>query len=381
VSVIFAIAGFLSATWVARIPAVSSKLDLDTAQLGTLLLFIGIGSLVGFQIIGGMIERFGSARTSLGFGVGYLISLSLLALSPNAIVLGVVLLFYGFAFGSLDVAMNAQGVTVERGLGKPIMGSLHGFFSLGALLGAVAGGGVAGLGIGVTAHFILCTIVGLVVLFWANEGQIPDEVVAREESAPKRRFGLPPRSLWVLGLIAFFAAVGEGGMGDWSALYIRDEIGSSEGLAALGFSAFSLTMLIGRFAGDKIVATFGAVRVVGIGSAISAIGMLIAVLPGTLPTALIGFAIMGIGLAPAFPIVYSAAGATPGIASGAAVAAVATIGYTGFLLGPPVLGWVGHVTGLKGALLIVAALLAAIVPFAGALGRAPKPSTEVISTH
>ncbi|HEU0165971.1 MAG TPA: MFS transporter, partial [Thermomicrobiales bacterium] len=215
VSTFFAIAGFISANWIARIPAVTSKLDLGTAELGTLLLFIGIGSLIAFQFVGRLIERYGSARTCMACAVVYVISLSFLALAPVPAALGGVLLVYGFSFGAMDVAMNAQGVEVERTLKKPIMGSLHGFFSLGALIGAAVSGTIAQIGIGLTPHFVAFSVLGLGIVFWANRGQIADAHHPAQQSEKKpRRFSLPPRALWPLGAIAFCGAIGEGGMAD-----------------------------------------------------------------------------------------------------------------------------------------------------------------------
>lgn len=371
VSTFFAVTGFIYASWVARIPAAADKLDLNTGQLGTLLLFVGIGSIVAFQFVGRIIEVRGSGRTAILFGGLYVIALSLLALSPIPLVLGVALFAYGFVFGAVDVAMNAQGVEVERSLRKPIMGSLHGFFSLGSLVGAALSGVIAEVGIGLTPHFIAFSLIGLALLLWAQTGQIadaPSPVSATEE--PKRaRFSLPPKVLWPLGVIAFCAAVGEGGMADWSALFINSDLGGSQGVAAFGFTAFSTTMLIGRFAGDRIVGRFGAARVVRWASVVAALGMLVGIAPGTIIAALVGFAIMGLGLSVVIPVVYSAAGSTPGIPSGRGVAAVATIGYTGFLAGPPLLGHLAQVTSLQFALYVIVVLLAAMLFLAPALRR------------
>lgn len=370
VSTFFAVTGFISASWITRIPAAASKLNLDTAQLGTLLLFLGIGSIVAFQFIGKIIEQQGSARSAFVFGSVYVVSLSLLAVSPNSIALGASLFIYGFMFGAVDVAMNAQGVGVERMLKKPIMGSLHGFFSLGALVGAALSGAIAQAGIGLRPHFIAFSVIGLACVLWANRGQIEDEAVANQEPRKKgSRFSLPPRMLWPLGVIAFCAAIGEGGMADWSALFIHNDLKGSEGVAAFGFTAFSSTMLIGRFAGDRIIGRFGAVPVVRAASVIAAVGMLIGLLPGSIIAAVVGFAIMGLGLSVVIPVVYSAAGSTQGIASGQGVAAVATIGYSGFLAGPPALGYLAQVTSLQAALMVVVVLLAVIFFFAHALQR------------
>jgi MFS family permease len=362
VSTVFAVLGFVSAGWIARIPAVTEKLNLDTAQLGLILLFIAIGSLSAFQFIGRLIERFGSAKTTFWFSLAFGLSILVMAFAPNPWVLAAGLFIYGFVFGAGDVAMNAQGVTVERALGKPIMGSLHGFFSLGALGGAGVSALLASLDVGLESNLALISVVAAGLVMWAQGGYIADEPPTPETKEGGSRFSLPPRALWPLGIMAFSAAVGEGAMADWGALYIHDQLGSSEGMAAIGFAAFSTTMLLGRFACDRLVVSFGAPRVVATGAIISAIGLLGGLLPGTTSAAVIGFAVMGIGLAPGFPVIYSAAGSMPGIPSGRGVAAVATIGYTGFLAGPPLLGLLARVSSIR-LVFVVVALLILSIPF------------------
>lgn len=381
VSTFFAVVGFISAGWIARIPALTAKLELDTAQLGTILLFIAIGSLLAFQFIGRLIERYGSDRTTFLFSLGFVTALVLMALSPSPAVLAFTLFLYGFGFGATDVAMNAQGVTVEHRLRKPIMGSLHGYFSLGALLGGAISAVFAQFQIGLEANLLAFAAFGFVLVAWASRGQVQDEPIPPDDAPKKKglRFSLPPRVLWPLGVIAFCGAVGEGAMADWGALYVHDELGSSEGVAAFGFTVFSTTMLIGRFAGDRIVAKYGPGVVVRIGAIVSALGLTAGLLLGTTESAIAGFAVMGIGLAFVFPVVYSAAGSTPGIPSGRGVAAVATIGYTGFLAGPPLLGFLARATSIQVSLLLVAALIAVITPFTGALRRphdVSAPSAE-----
>lgn len=386
VSTFFAVVGFISAGWIARIPALTDKLDLDTAQLGTILLFIAIGSLLAFQFIGRLIERYGSDRTTFLFSLGFIAALVLMALSPSPAVLATTLFLYGFGFGATDVAMNAQGVTVEHRLKKPIMGSLHGYFSLGALLGGAISAIFAQFDIGLEANLLAFAVIGFLLVSWANTGQIKDEPIPADETPQKKglRFSLPPRVLWPLGVIAFCGAVGEGAMADWGALYVHDELGGTEGVAAFGFTVFSFTMLVGRFAGDRIVARFSPGLVVRTGAIVSAIGLTAGLLVGTTSAAIAGFAVMGIGLAFVFPVVYSAAGSTPGIPSGRGVAAVATIGYTGFLAGPPLLGFLARATSIQASLILVAALIAIIAPFTPALDtskrHADRHETDLANT-
>jgi MFS family permease len=381
VSTIFAIIGFVSAGWIARIPALTAKLDMDTAQLGALLLFIAVGSLIAFQFIGRWIEHYGSERTTLFFTLVFIVALVALALSPVPAVLGVGLFFYGAAFGAADVAMNAQGVTVERRLKRPIMGSLHGFFSFGALAGAAVSAVLAGAGVGLEANLILFAVIAVVLTVWANLGMVQDDPIpAEEKQKGGGGFSLPPRALWPMGVIAFCGAVGEGSLADWGALYVHDELGSSEGMAAFGFTVFSTTMLAGRFVSDQLVVRFGAEQVVRVGAVIAAIGLLAGLVPNVTWAAIAGFAVMGIGLASVFPVVYSAAGSIPGIPSGRGVAAVATMGYTGFLAGPPVLGFLARATSIQVALMVVAALIALIPFYTKTLRKAAPVDTVPAAT-
>ena len=370
VSSFFALMGFISAGWIARIPAATAKLGLDTAELGVLLLFIAIGSLIAFQFIGRLIERHGSARTTFLFSLAYIAAFVVMAIAPNPVILGAGLFLYGFGFGATDVAMNAQGVTVERHLRKPIMGSLHGYFSLGALAGAAISAVLAEAGIGLEANLIAFAVAGTVLAVWARGGMIADEPLPdAHKTGDGKGFSLPPRALWTLGVVAFCGAVGEGAMADWGALYVHDDLGGSEGTAAFAFTVFSTTMLIGRFATDRVSSRFDPSRVVRAGAIVAALGLVGGLLPSTTTAAVIGYAVMGIGLACVFPLVYSAAGSIPGVPSGRGVAAAATMGYTGFLAGPPLLGFVARATSIQASLLIVAGLIAVIPFYASSLKR------------
>lgn len=383
VTTFFFLTGFIAATWVTRIPAAAQALSLSTASLGTLLLFGGIGSLTALQIVGRLIERFGSARVTAGFTVLYALALSGLALAPVPAVLGLSLFLYGFTAGAADVAMNAQGVEVERRFAKTIMGSLHGAWSVGGLAGAGLGAAVASAGIGLVPHFLACSVVCIGLVLWARRGQIPDHtaVAPTVDAAPatsgkrRRLLTVPPKALRLLGVIAFCGAIGEGAASDWSALFIHKSLGGSQGIAAVGFAAFSATMLTGRFAGDHLIQRFGRVPVVRIAGVLAVLGMFLAIVPRTVPTAILGFGVLGLGISVVMPTAFSAAGATPGISSGRAVAMVATIGYAGFLLGPPALGWFAKLTSLEWSLALVGAFLGLIVLVAPALRQRTTDET------
>ena len=379
VSLYFAIGGFLSSSWIARIPAMTSRLDLSTGTLGLILLAFSAGALMSFPLAGGLAGTRGSAWTTRIFGLGYTITFPLLGFAWHPVVLIVALWLYGFTFGGMDVAMNAQGVEVERKVKTNILGSLHGLFSLGAMAGAALSGVVAGFGTSLQVHFTIVAVLGLLILIWAGKSLIPDdvEVVTSTEKVRDPRFVLPPRALWPLGIIAFCAAVSEGGMADWSALHIHDSLDASEGTAAYGFTIFSLTMLTGRFLGDRIVAIFGNVRVIRWCAGVASIGYLIGILIDTIWSVIIGYGLIGLGLSVVIPLVYRSAGNAKGIPRGRAVASVATIGYSGFLAAPPILGLVAEVSSLQLTMIIIGALCAVIVLFAGATAPGATGPDEV----
>ena len=315
---------------------------------------------------------------TVAFGLAYALAMPLLALAPSLPLLFLALVLFGAANGGMDVAMNARGVEAERGVGRPILGSLHGFFSLGGFAGAAMGGGVAALGLAPLAHFGLVAAASVLSVLAATRALTPDahqEEDAKGEGAPA--FALAPRALWGLGAVAFCAAVGEGAMADWSALYLSGSLATSAGTAALGYAVFSLAMLVGRFAGDPMVVRFGAVAMVRAGGLVAALGLGLGLLANTPPAAMVGFGAVDLGLPAVAPVVYGTAGNHPSIPRGPAVAAVATMGYSGFLAGPPVLGFVAEASSLRLALAAVVVLGAAIVVLSGAVRRDPRKEAAV----
>jgi MFS family permease len=367
VSIYFFVTGFLSATWIARIPAMTNRLDLSAGRLGFILLAIAVGAIVSFSSASRTLPTRGSKWSTTVYGLFYVGTIPLVAIAWNEWFLVVFLAMYGFGFGATDVAMNAQGVEVEHAIRRNIIGSLHGYFSLGAMAGAGIAGVVAEIGIGLIPHFFALAALCLVALSYATTGLIDDRQLTPDADKEKPpRFVLPTRELWPLGIIAICAAVGEGGMADWSALYVHESLGKSEGAAAFAFTFFSLAMVIGRFLGDAVTQRFGNERVIRIGSGFAAVGYIAGILGGTYWSALAGYACLGIGIAVIFPVVYRMAGNAVGYPRGRAVAAVATVGYSAFLVAPPVLGMLADITSLQRSMLVIGVLTLAIVPFANA---------------
>jgi MFS family permease len=356
--------GVVIGTWVVRIPAIKERLDLGEGMLGVALLGAAVGALVAMPVVGALVSRFGSRRV---VGVSAL-ALAVVLLTPGLapslplLVLAVVLL--GAANGGLDVAMNAQAVAVERGYGRPIMSSFHAAWSFGGLGGAALGGLLASRGIGPLPHFSAVAVLAAIAFVAAYGALLPSVADASEEGTPA--FARPTRALLGLGIISFCVLLGEGAMGDWSAVYLDDTLRTGPGFAAAGYAAFSLSMAFGRLFGDRFTELLGPATLVRACGAIAAVGLGIALAAAHPFVALIGFACAGAGFSIVFPTALSAAGRTGG-PTGPALAAVTTAAYTGFLVGPPFIGFLAELTGLGYALYLVVALSTAVIVLAGAV--------------
>ena len=356
--------GVVIGTWVVRIPALKEKLDLGEGLLGVALLGAAVGALVAMPVVGALVSRFGSRRV-VGLSA---LALSVVLLTPGLasslpmLVLAVVLL--GAANGGLDVAMNAQAVAVERGYGRSIMSSFHAAWSFGGLGGAALGGLLASRGIEPLPHFAAVAIPAAIAFAFAYGALLPSSADASEEGTPA--FARPTRALLGLGIISFCVLLGEGAMGDWSAVYLDDTLRTGPGFAAAGYGAFSLSMAFGRLFGDRFTELLGPVTLVRACGVIAAVGLGVALAAAHPIVALVGFACAGAGFSIVFPTALSAAGRTGG-PTGPALAAVTTAAYTGFLVGPPFIGFLAEATGLGYALYLVVALSTAVVILAGAV--------------
>jgi fucose permease len=304
--------------------------------------------------------------TSLA-AVGFCLLLPLPLVSPSVPWLVLSLLALGAGNGILDVSMNAQAVALERRYGRPILSSFHGLFSLGGFAGAAVTGLAMSGGMGdrthVTATALACAGAVVTILAWL----VPSDGPA---GPPGPVFVRPARALLGLGLLAFGGLLAEGAMADWSAVYLRDALGTSPAVAAAGFTAFSLAMAAGRFGGDRLAARLHPDRLLRGSAALAAVGLGAALLIGRPAAAIAGFGLVGLGIANVIPILFSAAGRVPGVPAGTALAAVATTGYFGFLAGPPLIGLTAELTGLPVALGVVSACCALVALGSRLLPRA-----------
>jgi MFS family permease len=351
---VFFVNGAGVGTLLPQVPYLRDQLDVSKGVIGLCLLAMTLGALIAMPIAGQLLDRRPSRAIVRGAIAVYPLVLAFPLLARTPVALAALLFFVGAANGFLDISMNAHGAAIERDEGRPIMSSLHAGWSLGGVAGAAAVGLSAGAGLDPRVHMVITAAVLWVLGAAAARSIGHADVVAEEQSAG---FRLPPRDVLLLGVLCILVMVTEGAMNDWSALYLREDLGTSAGVAATGFAAFSAGMAIGRFGGDAIVARLGAERVLRGGAAVAALVLGVFLAVGSTAAALGGLVLVGLGVANGVPLLFSAAGrtATPG----PAIAAVGTMGYVAFLGGPPFLGFLADAIGLPGALSTIC--LAAVI--------------------
>ncbi|MEZ5324673.1 MAG: MFS transporter [Verrucomicrobiales bacterium] len=360
----FIVNGAVFGTWVSRIPAIQTKLSLSEAALGIVLLGLSAGVMAGLALASGWIVRLGS-KTVAAYSCSVMcLILPGLALAENAAALWPLLFLFGGAASVMDVAMNDQAVFVERLARRPFMSRFHGAFSIGGLIGALLGAAFAGANVTPVVHFITISILfGLGMMIAAR--QLLPQTEVHENPGPA--FCIPDRALWGIGAVALISAVAEGAMADWSAVYLAEVLDSTEGTAALGFAAYSMAMTAARLSGDHLKTRFSPINIVRTGGLIAAAGLVVVVFSSHAALTLAGFTIIGLGLANIIPIAFTAAGNYPGIPSSIGIAAVAAIGYTGFLASPPVIGLLAHATSLRIAFATMVVLLVTLPAIASAV--------------
>jgi len=386
IALYFVLKGFALGNWIPRIPGLVERLEITRGELGITMFAGALGCLLSFGFAARLIRARGSATSGWLFATAYILLIPAVVIAPNPLLFAIGMVLMGFMNGGYDVAIGVQGGVVERHIRRPLFSSLYGFFSLGALLGSITGGIAAQFGIAMAAQFGAIALAGIPLLTWARAGLLTDDLPAPVKARTRRRFALslPPRALWPLGAMIFCVAIGEEATNNWSALYLRQDLGASAGVGALVYTLFSITTLAGRLAGDAIISRVGVERVLRVGSLIAALGIGGGVLINQPWSVLAGFAIVGMGVSVVVPIAYRAAGNIPGVSPGDAVAGVASLGYMGFLLGPPLIGFLADLMSLRIALGLVAIVLLGVQALVGHLPPAretsdvPEPSERPV---
>ncbi|WP_433259919.1 MFS transporter [Actinosynnema sp. CS-041913] len=364
VAAVFCVHGAVMGSFATRVPWIQEHASVGAGQLGLALAFPAIGSALAMPFAARIGHRLGTRNALRGLLALWTLALVLPSLAPNLGTLCVALFAFGASAGMSDVTMNALGVEVERGLGKSIMSGLHGMWSVGALIGSAGGTLAAHLELNAQLHHAVAAGVLTVAGLAACQG-VPDLRPEQDEEPPPR-FALPPRSALLIGAIGFCAVFAEGASLDWSAVYLRDVLDTSAGLAAASTTGFTLTMVVARLAGDAVVNRVGAVRTVRVGGLVAAVGGVLVVIAPHPLVAMSGFALLGLGIAVVVPLAFAAAGHQEENTS-RAIAGVATITYTSGLVAPSLIGAIAQASSLTVSFMVVTALAFGLVVFAGVL--------------
>jgi MFS family permease len=366
----FFVLGAATATWAARLPAIKESLHLSDGRLGLALFAVPAGSVLTLALSGRIADRFGAVRVLRIAGVLVPVALVPIGLASGLAALMATLAVYGALAGLLDVSMNACGARLELGYDRPIMSSLHAGYSIAGLAGAGIGGIAAWLGASPLATFTVAAAALIVLSLTAAPHVFIPAVAVREahpDDPPRRSARQISAVIWVLGLLALCGQVGEGSAGDWSAVYMHANLGTSAAVAAVALGAFSVTMAAGRMAGDRLAARFGPVRLVRASGLVAGLGLAAGLLIGTPAAGIVGFALLGLGLAGIFPQIVTAAARLDPEQAGRNIGRIAAVSYSGLLSGPVLIGVIASGVGLRAALGVPAALALLVAAAAGVM--------------
>jgi MFS family permease len=366
VSALFFLQGLCFATWASRIPTIQQSLQLSESALGLILFALPVGSMIGLPLSGWLVTKFGSRTVVTNALIFYVLLLVALGLAENITQIVLVLVFYGMAGNTANIAMNTQAVGVEAKYRRNIMASFHGLWSLAGFTAAGIGTYMIGNQIIPFNHFVL--IAGLILLALAISFHylLPNE---EKSAAGNKIFVKPDRSLMTLGVLAFCCMICEGAMFDWSGIYFKKVVNANGAWIGAGYTAFMFTMAAGRFIGDRVAMQLGFKRTIQFSGLLIALGLGISLLLPYLLPAIIGFFLVGLGVSSVVPLVYSEAGRSKTMSPGLALAAVSSIGFLGFLIGPPLIGVVAGISSLRVSFIIIALMGLSVAVLANALRK------------
>ena len=347
VAAMFLVNGFMMGAWAPQIPLMLPRLHIGSAVMGLLILLIGAGAVGAMLFAGKLIAAHGSRRMVMIFAALFLPTLPLIVLAPSIWLVAPVMVAFGAFGGCMDVSMNANAVEVERRLGRAIMSSSHGFWSLGGFFGGVLGGKLIEAA-GPVWQAVTVSVLGTAIVASGAQFLVPDAAHAAP-AAGKPKTAMFPRVavLYLLGAMALFSMVPEGSVLDWAALYLNSELHVGLARAGLAFGLFSGAMAIMRFLGDAVRNRFGAVATLRISGLIGAAGLIAAAVAPNDIVAILGFTFAGLGVANMVPIMFSAAGNHPDLSAGSGIATVTMIGYSGILVAPSAIGFIAQHIGFR----------------------------------
>lgn len=357
IGAMFFIAGLCFASWASRIASIQQTLQLSDAELGAILLALPVGLMSSLPFSGWVISKTGSKNLLIIAIIAYGFGLSLIGLAETPFVLIMCLVFFGFCSNAVNIAVNTQAVSAEALYDKPIMASFHGLWSLAGFFGAAVGTLMIGYHVAPLYHF-------LVILFLMLIGVSIVAKYLRQDAVKQSQgpvFVIPDKSLLSLGLIAFCSMICEGAMFDWSVVYFKKVLKVEPAWLGAGYTAFMAAMATGRFIADWFAGKFGIKMTIQLSGTLTAIGLCIAVVFPTILTAILGFLLVGFGVSSVVPLIYSAAGRSKTMSPGVALAAVSTIGFLGFLIGPPIIGFISELSSLRVSFMFIALMGISVV--------------------
>lgn len=358
ISVFFFIAGISFATWASRIPDIKALMHLSDAGLGAILFALPAGLMTSLPLSGWLVSRFGSRRVLIVSGLCYPLTLLLLGLSSAIWQLASGLFVFGLWSNLANISMNTQAISVENRYGRSIMASFHGLWSLANFSGAAIGALLVAAGIPPLVHFVLIAGVASLLVLSFRKHTVRDDYTHATADQVARKQGLswPGGQILLLGLIAFCCMVCEGAMADWSGVYFQNIVRAPESLITLGYLCFTATAAGGRFLGDWLITRFGVTKMLQWSGVFIFTGLLTSILFPYAPTASVGFLLVGTGVSSIIPIAYGLAGRSPDMKPGIALSIVSSIGFAGFLIGPPMIGIISEMWDLRVSFAIVALL-------------------------
>jgi fucose permease len=361
---LFTVFGVIMGSWAGRIPAMAERVHVSHSALSMVLLCGGLGAVLSYPISSRMMSSLGARKTMLFSGLALLAVLVAIGGAPAVPLLMMAVLSLGITASTFDVAINSAATAREKATGKSELSKLHGLGCAGGLAGATLGSLMAGLHIAPLTHFVMLAGPLALALYYGYASLDADDT---GEVVEKKSFSLPRGPLLFLGALGFLGSMAEGSIADWSGVFLKEHFGASDGLAPLALSSFSVMMLLARLGGDKLKVRYGARSLVTSGSMLGAAGLFFAVLSPDAWFALFGFAVAGLGLSLVFPFVFSAAGGQ----GPAALAGVASMAYSGSLMGPPVIGAIAQGCGMQIAIAYVGGL-AALIAYVASRARMLK---------
>lgn len=350
--IIFFLAGFITATWAVIVPFARANTGVNEAQLGTLLLCLGVGALIAMPVTGWLTSRFGCRRVILVAIALIVISTPWLAVLSNPLLLALALLVFGIGIGVTDCAMNIQAILVEKQAAKPVMSGFHGMYSVGGIAGAGFMTLLLAMGVSVLTGCLLAVAAVIIMALVSVSGLL---TYANPAEGPV--FAVPRGSVLIIGIICFAVFLTEGTVLDWSAVYLTDVRAIPVSLGGLGYTCFAIAMTVARLTGDRIISSLGRLPVVLGGALVAAAGMAMVTFIASWPLSLLGYTLVGAGCANIVPVMFSAAGRQTVMPQAVAIPAITTLGYLGVLSGPAVIGYVAHYTHLGFSFSLIMALM------------------------